>query len=205
MNVISTESVRSGVRTRLELLPGQKPPVSEWDDWLILGGRGFGKTTALCAWLRDRVFCGPNDGRWAIVGPRSADIRDIIVEGCSGILASSPPWFMPRYYPSKRKLVWPNGATGFTYSSEDSSRLLGAEFHGAICDEASRFDDFDACYENLRSGIRAARWQGWRPQVAWSMQDDTYSVKPASRLLNLPRTVVNPGSFVESVFLKGGV
>lgn len=75
--------------------------------------------------------------RIALVAPTAGDVRDIIVEGESGILACSPPDFRPNYEPSKRRLTWPNGVTGHTYSADEPDRLRGPQHHGCWADEAA--------------------------------------------------------------------
>jgi len=71
--------------------------------------------------------------RIALVAATAADARDVLVEGQSGVLAVSPPWFQPVYEPSKRRLTWPNGAIAF--SAEESERLRGPQHDAAVCDE----------------------------------------------------------------------
>ncbi len=78
--------------------PAQLPPSGDWTGWLILAGRGFGKTRTAMEWARKRAEKMPGC-RGALVGRTAADVRDVLVEGESGILAVSPPWFMPVYEP----------------------------------------------------------------------------------------------------------
>ena len=92
--------------------PNQRhPPGEDWFIWLLLAGRGFGKTRALAEFVREKVTAGAAK-RVALVAPTAADARNILVEGASGIIACSPPWFRPCFEPSKRRLTWPSGATG---------------------------------------------------------------------------------------------
>ena len=88
--------------------PNQLPPPGDWQVWLLLAGRGFGKTRTLAEWVCQQAASG-RAGRIALVAATAADARDVLVEGQSGILAVSPPWFRPVYEPSKRRLTWPNG------------------------------------------------------------------------------------------------
>src|SRR3954454_2933581 len=87
--------------------PSQLPPPGDWLIWLLLAGRGFGKTRALTAWVSSAAQSGAA-GRIALVGPTAGDVRDVLVEGESGILAVSPAWARPIYEPSRRRLTWPN-------------------------------------------------------------------------------------------------
>jgi hypothetical protein len=86
----------------------QRPPAGDWRTWLLLMGRGAGKTRSAAEWVRHRVESGAAR-RLALVGATAADVRDTMVDGESGILAISPPWFRPRYEPTRRRLTWPNG------------------------------------------------------------------------------------------------
>src|SRR5689334_9600497 len=84
----------------------QLAPEGDWTVWLILAGRGFGKTRTSAEWVREQEARGRR--RIALVGRTSADVRDVMVEGESGILACSPTWNRPEYEPSKRRLTWPS-------------------------------------------------------------------------------------------------
>ena len=88
--------------------PTQLPPPGDWRVWLLLAGRGFGKTRTGAELIRARV-AALTARRLALVAPTAADARNVMVEGESGLLAVSPPWDRPRYEPSKRRLTWPNG------------------------------------------------------------------------------------------------
>ena len=96
--------------------PNQLPPAGDWQVWLLLAGRGFGKTRTLAEWVCHQAASG-QAGRIALVAATAADARDVLVEGQSGILAVAPPWFRPVYEPSKRRLTWPNGAIATTFSA----------------------------------------------------------------------------------------
>ncbi len=105
----------------------QMPPVNVlWHIWLILAGRGWGKTRTGAEFIRNRVE-GGYSGRIHLIAPTAADARDVMVQGESGIMAVSPPWCRPKYEPSKRRLTWPNGAVGLTFSAEEPKRLRGPQ------------------------------------------------------------------------------
>lgn len=136
--------------------PEQLEPAGEWLTWLIQAGRGFGKTRVGAEWVREQV---EKNGcrRIALVGRTASDTRDVMVEGESGILSVSPPWFRPRYEPSKRRLTWPNGAIATTYSADEPDLLRGPQHDAAWCDElaAWRFaDTWDMLQFGLRLGPR---------------------------------------------------
>lgn len=139
----------------------QLPPDGDWFGWLILAGRGFGKTRTGAEFVRDQV----QKGLWrrvALVARTAADVRDVMVEGESGILAISPPWFMPKYEPSKRRLTWPNGAIATTYSGDKPDQLRGPQHDGAWLDELAAWrysETFDQVMFGLRLGDNP-QWVG---------------------------------------------
>lgn len=112
--------------------PNQLAPSGDWRTWLVLAGRGFGKTKLGSEWVRSLVET-KRARRIALVAPTAADARDVMVEGASGILNVCPPWCKPIYEPSKRRIVWPNGAIATTYSAEEPDRLRGPQHDFAFC------------------------------------------------------------------------
>ena len=128
----------------------------DWAVWLLMAGRGFGKTRAGAEWVRERVVSGAGR-RIALVGRTPDDVRNVMVEGVSGLLRVSPPWFMPKYEPSKRKLTWPNGATAFGFSSYEPDRLRGPQFDTAWCDELASWKHARETWDNLQFGLRLGR------------------------------------------------
>ncbi len=131
----------------------QREPEGVWAVWLLMAGRGFGKTRAGAEWVRERVSRGVS-GRVALVAPTPDDVRNVMVEGVSGLLRVSPPWFMPVYEPSKRKLTWPNGAVAFGFSSYEPDRLRGPQFDTAWCDELASWRYPRETWDNLQFGLR---------------------------------------------------
>jgi phage terminase large subunit-like protein len=93
----------------------QLPPPGDWSIWLYLAGRGAGKTRSGVEWIRSQIESGVK--RVALVAPTAADCRDVIVEGESGVLATSPNWARPTYEASKRRLTWPSGQIATMFSS----------------------------------------------------------------------------------------
>ena len=135
--------------------PNQLPPPGNWQVWLLLAGRGFGKTRTLAEWVCQQAASG-RAGRIALVAATAADARDVLVEGQSGILAVSPPWFRPVYEPSKRRLTWPNGAMATTFSAEEPERLRGPQHDAAICDELGAWSRPET-WDMLQFGLRLGR------------------------------------------------
>lgn len=130
----------------------QLPPEGSWRYWLILAGRGFGKTRTGAEWVRGEIDAGKK--RVALVGPTAADVRDVMVEGESGILNVCPPWDRPLYQPSKRRLVWPNGAMAFLYSAEEPERLRGPQHDAAWADELAAWTYLQETWDQLQFGLR---------------------------------------------------
>jgi hypothetical protein len=134
--------------------PNQLPPPGDWQVWLLLAGRGFGKTRTLAEWVCSQVVSGQAT-RVALVAATAADARDVLVEGESGILAVAPPRCRPIYEPSKRRLSWPNGAFATTFSAEEPERLRGPQHDAAVCDELgswARPETWDMLMFGLRLG-----------------------------------------------------
>src|SRR5262249_58058592 len=102
--------------------PNQLPPPGDWQVWLLLAGRGFGKTLTLAEWVCQQAGSG-QASRIALVAATAADARDVLVEGQSGILAVSPPWFRPVYEPSKRRFCLPHGARARTLTAAEPGHV----------------------------------------------------------------------------------
>lgn len=127
--------------------PSQQIPAGDWFVWMILAGRGWGKSWAGANFVIKKARSLPGS-RGALVGSTVSDVRDVMIMGDSGILANSPPDFMPKYEPSKRRLTWPNGSVCICYTADQPDRLRGPNLAWAWCDELA----------------------AWRyPQQAWDM------------------------------------
>lgn len=131
----------------------QLTPAGDWQTWMLLAGRGFGKTRTGAEFVRDEVH---KVGRFALVAPTAADARDVMVEGESGILAISPPWDMPKYEPSKRRLTWPDGALATLYSADEPRRLRGPQHGGAWADELCAWR-YEETWDMLMFGLRLGK------------------------------------------------
>lgn len=132
--------------------PNQCPPEGDWRVWLLLAGRGFGKTRTGAELIRARTTA-KTARRVALVAPTAGDARDVMVEGESGILAISPPWERPRYEPSKRRLTWPNGAIATLFSADEPERLRGPQHDAAWCDELASWR-YPEAWDMLMFGLR---------------------------------------------------
>lgn len=147
--------------------PEQHAPEGEWAIWMYLAGRGAGKTRAAAEWVREQAkYTTTGQRRFALVARTAADVRDVIVEGESGIMNVSPPSERPLYEPSKRRLTWPNGNTATCFTADEPDSLRGPQFTHAWGDEVAAWRQTpDAAgmtaFDNLRVGTRLGR----NPQI----------------------------------------
>ena len=143
------------------LRASQRPPEGDWTTWLFLGGRGAGKTLAGAMWLSDQAQAMgadevPGGGRLALIGPTLHDVREVMIEGASGIL-SLARWrgrARPVFEPSRRRLVFPNGAVAQVFSAEDPDSLRGPQFSAAWADELCAWRGAEGTLALLRMGLR---------------------------------------------------
>lgn len=174
------------VRARLE----QLSPSGDWTFWLVMAGRGFGKTRTGAEWIIEQVRQGFT--KIGLIGPTASAVRDIMIEGDSGILTISIPDFRPLYEPSKRKLTWPNGAVAYTFSAEEPDRLRGPQFQKMWCEELASWkyaESWDMAKLCLRLGPK--------PQTII-----TTTPKPKrviKELINDKSCVVSGGSTYENI------
>jgi phage terminase large subunit-like protein len=129
-----------------------------WTIWLMLGGRGAGKTRAGAEWVRS-IATAPLQGaarppRIALVGETLADARSVMVEGVSGLLAVHPDHARPLYEPSRRQVRWANGAVAQLFSAEDPDSLRGPQFSAAWCDELGKWRKPEETWAMLQFGLR---------------------------------------------------
>lgn len=142
--------------------PNQLEPEGDWSTWLMLAGRGFGKTRAGAEWVR-LVACGDSPmapgrhRRFAIIAETSADARDVLVEGESGILSVHPRDYRPMYEPSKRRLTWPNGATASLFNATEPDQLRGPQHDAAWCDELAKWQYVRETWDQLQFGMRLGK------------------------------------------------
>jgi phage terminase large subunit-like protein len=132
--------------------PEQIAPDGDWDIWMILSGRGWGKTRTGAEWIRENAIKAPI--RIALIGETAADARDVMVEGESGILKCHPEADRPLYEPSKRRLTWPNGSTATLFNATEPDQLRGPQFHLAWCDELAKWRYARETWDQLQFGLR---------------------------------------------------
>jgi phage terminase large subunit-like protein len=173
--------------------PDQWPPEADWTTWLVMGGRGAGKTRAGAEWVRGLALGLPGFAvrpvtRIALIGETAADVRDVMIEGVSGLLAIHRRDERPNWQPSLRRLEWPNGAVAQAFSAEDPESLRGPQFAAAWADEIGKWRLAEATWDNLQFGLRL----GTRPR-----QCVTTTPRPTPlirRLLAEPGTVTTRAS-----------
>ncbi|WP_309664221.1 terminase large subunit domain-containing protein [Tabrizicola sp.] len=143
-------------------LPHQLPPSGAWKTWVIMGGRGAGKTRAGAEWVRAEVEgAGPGDPgrsrRVALVGETVDLVREVMVRGESGILACSPPDRRPEWQAARRQLVWPNGAVAQVFSAHDPDSLRGPQFDAAWADELGKWKKAGETWDQLQFALRLGK------------------------------------------------
>ncbi len=144
--------------------PEQISPAGDWSIWLIMAGRGFGKTRAGAEWVRS-IAESDGSARFALVGANYAETRTVMVEGESGLLSIAPPDQRPVWEPSLKRLTWANGAQAHLYSAAEPEGLRGPQHSHSWCDEIAKWmnnaGQAEAAWDNLKMGLRL----GYRPQM----------------------------------------
>lgn len=135
----------------------QLAPEGDWSIWIVMAGRGFGKTRAGAEWVNE-IAEQRQDARIALVAASLGEARAVMVEGESGILAIAPQGHRPEFEPSLRRLTWPNGAQASLYSAGEPEALRGPQHSHAWCDEISKWDNSgdraNGAWDNLLLGLR---------------------------------------------------
>ncbi len=138
---------------RLQQLP---PEDENWRTWLLLGGRGAGKTRAGAEWVRASALglWGPRSERIALIAPTFDEARLVMIEGKSGLMAIHPDHQRPLFQPSRRLVTWPNGSIAQVFSAEEPEGLRGPQFDAAWCDELAKWKHADAAWDMLSFALR---------------------------------------------------
>lgn len=184
----------------------QLEPEGDWGNWLILAGRGFGKTRTGAEWVK-MVMCGEtptSPGRYqhlALIAETAADARDVMVgdgkppsdpTAGSGILQVHPPEFCPKYEPSKRRLTWPNGGIATIYNATEPEQLRGPQHDAAWCDELAKWRYANDCWDQLQFGLRT----GSSPRIV--ITTTPKPIKLLKEIIGDPDTVITRGSTFEN-------
>ncbi len=160
-----------------------------WTTWLLIGGRGAGKTRAGAEWVKSACANAPKaegegERRIALIGETEHEIREVMIEGVSGLLSVHPHDRRPVWSPSRRRLEWDNGAIAQTFSAEDPESLRGPQFSAAWADELAKWRHAEATFDMLQFGLRL----GARPR-----QVITTTPRPIALL---KRLIADPASAV---------
>ena len=136
---------------------------TRWHTWLVLGGRGSGKTRTGAEWVRAQVewelpLADRRARRIALVADTIAQVRSVMIEGVSGLLSVYPPDQRPKLEASKNQLVWPNGAIAQMFAADDPDSLRGPQFDAAWCDELCKWRTPDYAWDTLQFSLRLGRW-----------------------------------------------
>ena len=135
---------------------GQRVPAGGWRVWLLMAGRGFGKTLAGAQWVTARARSCPG-ARIALVGRSYDEVAKVMIEGNSGLLAAARTGEEPLWLRSQREVRFRSGACAFVYSAEAAEKLRGPEHHFAWCDEVGKWPNADSAWDNLQMGLRLGR------------------------------------------------
>ena len=163
-----------------------------WATWLVLAGRGFGKTRTGAEWVRTLMTgstpLAPGQvRRMGIIAETAADARDVLVEGDSGILACHPPDMRPLYEPSKRRLTWPNGARALLFNGTEPDQLRGPQHDAAWVDELAKYRYAQETWDQLQFGLRT----GDNPRV--SVTTTPRPIPIIREIIKDPDTVITRG------------
>lgn len=178
-------------RARMDQLPPvQAQDGNPWTAWIVMGGRGAGKTRTGAEWIKglmlgEAPFAAKPVGRMALIAETAAEAREVMVEGVSGILSVHGKVNRPVWEPSRRRLQWPNGAIAYVYSAEDPESLRGPQFECAWLDEFAKWRYAQETFDMLQFGLRL----GAHPR-----QVITTTPRPSPlimRLLKDPRSAVS--------------
>lgn len=171
--------------------PKQKLPPGDWFTWLIMAGRGFGKTRTgaetILEWQRQGY------GIFALIGQTTADVRDVMLMGESGLITIAPKHNKPKYIASRRQVEWPNGAKAYLYSGDEPDQLRGPQHEKGWMDELVKYKYKKECLDMFELGMRL----GDNPQYV-----STTTPKPFKELKEMVKdnkTIVTTGSSFENL------
>ena len=139
--------------------PDQLPPAGDWRIWAFIGGRGAGKTRAGAEWVRALAlglapFAAEPMGRIALIGETAHDVREVMIEGVSGLMGVHARHERPQYHKTRGVIEWPNGALAQGFSADDPDALRGPQFHATWCDELAKWRYGEEAFAMLQFGLR---------------------------------------------------
>jgi phage terminase large subunit-like protein len=171
--------------------PAQLPPPGDWQVWLVMAGRGFGKTRLGAEWVRG-IAERDGSARIALIGASLHEARAVMVEGESGLMRVAPPWLRPVWKPSLRQLHWPGGASATIFGAADAETLRGPQHSHVWADEIAKWHRASEAWDNAMMGLRLGR----RPRAL-----ATTTPRPVAlvrRLLDQAGTVVTRGRTLDN-------
>jgi len=177
-------------RWTIQARESQLIPEGDWTTWLIKSGRGWGKTRVGAETVRIWKDKFPIIH---FIGATAGDARDIMIEGESGILKSSPPWDMPNYEPSKRKISWNNGAYALIFTADEPDRLRGPQCYASWCDELASWKYPNDAWDNMMMGLRL----GENPKCI--VTTTPRPIKLIKELIKDPTVYVTNGTTYENI------
>ncbi len=171
--------------------PNQLPTEGEWNTWLVLAGRGFGKTRMGSEWIRANARDNPGC-RIALVAETAADARDVMILGDSGLINCDPTLTADSWSPTNRRVTWPNGSQAWCYNATEPDQLRGPQHHFAWIDELAKFRYDRDLWDQVQFGLRL----GTHPQC---LVTTTPLPKPLiRRLVSDPETLVTRGATLDN-------
>ncbi len=154
MSDLDLASLSDALRTdwHAQARSSQLPPPGDWFGWLILAGRGWGKTRTGAQWILEQKRAGCR--MMGLIGATASDVRDVMIQGPAGILRCAPEYDRPDYQPTNRCLMWRDGAQALLFSAEEPNRLRGPQFEAVWLDELAAYGDPVSVWEQLEYGMR---------------------------------------------------
>lgn len=172
--------------------PDQHAPEGDWFAWMIMAGRGWGKTRTGSEWVRKLAHDNPGC-RIALIGETAADCRDVMIKGDSGLLNVDPTLSEDSWSPTNRCLTWPNGSKAWTYNATEPDQLRGPQHHFAWVDELAKYRYLQETWDQLLFGLRL----GDHPRVL--ITTTPQPKKLIKKLYADPKTVVTKGATLDNV------
>jgi phage terminase large subunit-like protein len=173
---------------------GQDPDDKDWRIWLIMAGRGFGKTLAGAQWVH-RLARADGHAQIALVGATMEDVRKVMIEGPSGILATAHDDEKVHWHLVRGEVQFPSGAVAHVYSAEAFEKLRGPQHGYAWCDELGKWSNAEACWHNLLMGLRIG------PQPRALVTTTPRGVAVLRALVKEPGVVLRGGSSADNMHL----
>ena len=180
-------------------MPHQVPPPEPWSTWVMLAGRGAGKTYAGAQWVRSQVESGRCRSIGLIAQTHMAG-RKIMVEAESGILAVSPPSFQPTYEMASARITWPNGAQAHLVTAEAPERIRGHNFDAIWADELCSWESAEETWNQAQLALRLTGPLGDPPRTVVTSTPKNHAL--LKRILADPGTVVTKASSYANVYLN---